>query len=77
MVQTSMSSRTLIILSQRKAYVPIEKFAHAPESVEDGICEEWETRVPSLAAIVGVRAAARVRGPGRLYGWTKVAERDQ
>jgi hypothetical protein len=30
-------------LSQRKAYLPIEKFAHAPESVEDEICEEWET----------------------------------
>lgn len=46
-------------LSHRKGYVPFEKSAHASEAIEDAMVEEWQDHVLPLAAIAGVKAAAR------------------
>ena len=46
-------------LSHRRGYVPFEKSAHASEAIEDAMVEEWQDHVLPLAAIAGVRAAAR------------------
>jgi hypothetical protein len=46
-------------LTQRQAHLPLEESAHAPEPVDDAICEEWETHIAPLGAIADVKAAAR------------------
>ena len=46
-------------LGRRLAYLPPETSGHAPEPVEDAICEEWEAHILPLAGIAGVTAAAR------------------
>jgi hypothetical protein len=46
-------------LGQRKAHLPLEKSAHAPEPVDDAIGDEWLQHVAPLGAVAGVEAAAR------------------
>ncbi len=43
----------------RLAYLPPETSGHAPEPVEDAICQEWEAHILPLAGIAGVVTAAR------------------
>src|SRR5919205_2156228 len=46
-------------LGQRKAHLPLEKSAHAPEPVDDAISDEWLEHIAPLGVMAGVEAAAR------------------